>query len=115
MRFTAHRDRLHRTKKREFNNACRFYSRPKKLNDSIVLKLPFEFLCGKGRAEAERMAAACAGASKRRIGAIRKGAKDSKASDISPQHRKSAVNGPGVIIVLTTLKIDNWQAKVPIV
>jgi len=54
MRFTAHRDRLHRTKKREFNDACRFYSRPKKLNDSIVLKLPFEFLCGKGRAEAER-------------------------------------------------------------
>ena len=47
MRFTAHRDRLHWTKKREFNNAGRFYSRPKKLNDSIVLKLPFEFLCGK--------------------------------------------------------------------
>ena len=43
MRFTAHRDRLHRTKKREFNNACRFYSRPKKLNEIVFTTLKMDY------------------------------------------------------------------------
>ena len=54
MRFTAHRDRLHRAKKRDFNNACRFYSRPNNLNDSIVLSCHLNSFVEKGRAEAER-------------------------------------------------------------
>jgi hypothetical protein len=63
MRFTAHRDRLHRTKQREFDNACRFYSRPKKFNDSIVLSCHLNSFVERVGLRLNEMAAACTGAS----------------------------------------------------